>query len=104
MTQSNCNTCDHKPYAPTPDGHCYMFKEEPDVSVCGYHSGLSINDKGLCNLAYWMAQMDVDEDNPESVEPVFEEVQNWLIRFTKPNWSGGQLEAVKLKQRLGLND
>jgi len=101
MTQRNCNTCDHKLRAPTPDGHCYMFIEEPE-GICHQHTKLPINDKGLCNLAYWLAQMDVDEDNPEIVEPVFEEVQNWLMRFTNQNWTGGQLEAVKLKQRIGL--
>ncbi len=54
-----------------------MFAEEPD-GICHHHSELPINDKVLCNLAIWMAQMDVDDDVPESVEPSFEEVRDWL--------------------------
>lgn len=105
MTQSNCNTCEYKHIAVDDQksyGHCYMFADEP-YGICHHHSELPINDKGLCNLAIWMAQM--DEDVPESIEPSFEAVRDWLRRFRKHNWSGTQptaFEVSKFKQRIGI--
>lgn len=38
MTQSNCETCEHKPRAPE-GGHCFVFETEP-IYKCMVHSAL----------------------------------------------------------------
>ncbi len=99
MTQSNCNTCEYK-HITVDDiksyGHCYMFAEEPK-GFCGYHSELPI--KGLCNLAYLLAQMDVDDNVPESVESSFEAVRDWLLRFAQNDYPQ-KFDIAKFNQRI----